>query len=336
MKRLFLHFLALITSVQILNAQVPKKIVVEHFTNTRCSVCASRNPGFYTNLNSQTGIIHLAVHPSSPYAACVLSMHNPVENDGRTNYYGIFGGTPRLVIQGVVILGGANYSSPAIFTPYLSQTSPASIKIYQYKYGNDSIRSRIVIKTEATHTLSNLSLFVALAEDTLNYTGSNGEPVHYDVFRKSLTGTSGVSVTLPAIVGDSVVYIKSSPANVAWSFSRISTLAILQDAATKAVVQSENSLAKTNNLTTGIKNEFVNNTNASVYFSENNIKITQNKNVESLNFMLYNISGTILINKFVETQSENVNVSNLSPGVYLYRIKSINGFLKSGKLFINY
>jgi hypothetical protein len=335
MKKIVGHFITLIASIQLVNAQVPKKVIVEHFTNTKCSVCASRNPGFYTNLRNQTGVIHLAVHPSSPYAACVLSMHNPVENDGRTNYYGIYGSTPRLVIQGVVISSGANYSSSSIFTPYLGQTSPASIKIYQYKYGNDSIRSRIVIKTEATHTLTNLSLFVALAEDTINYTGSNGEPVHYDVFRKSLTGTSGVSVTLPATVGDSVVYIKSSPANVAWNFSKIFTLAILQNATSKAVVQSENISAKTNNLTTGIKNEFGDNLNVNVYVSESNININQDKNSGNLYFTLYDISGRVVINKLIESNSENVNVSSLSPGIYLYGIKSTTGFVKTGKLFIN-
>lgn len=335
MKKIGSHFITLLASIQLVSAQVPKKVVVEHFTNTKCSICASKNPGFYNNLRNQTGVIHLAVHPSSPYAACVLSMHNPIENDGRTNYYGVYGSTPRLVIQGTVISSSANYSSSSIFTPYLGQTSPASIKIYQYKYGNDSIRSRIVIKTEATHTLTNLSLFVALAEDTINYTSSNGEAVHYDVFRKSLTGTSGVSVTLPAIVGDSVVYIKSSPANVAWNFSKIFTLAILQNATTKAVVQSENISAKTNNLATGIKNEVDGNLNVNVYFSENNVNITQNKNLGNLYFTLYDISGRVLINQFIESNSEKVNVSSLSAGIYLYGIKSTNGFVKTGKLFIN-
>ena len=151
MKKTVLLFTLIFLS-QLSYSQVPKKVVVEHFTNTKCSVCASRNPGFYTNYYAQTGVIHLAVHPSSPYSACVLSQHNAAENDARTNYYGIYGSTPRLVIQGVVISSGANYSSASIFTPYLGQQSPASIKIVQSKYGNDSIRSRIVIKTEATHS----------------------------------------------------------------------------------------------------------------------------------------------------------------------------------------
>ena len=121
MKKIFSILTALVAFNQCAMAQVPKKVIVEHFTNTKCSVCASRNPGFYTNLNAQSGVIHLAIHPSSPYAACVLSMHNPVENDGRTNYYSIYGGTPRLVIQGTVISSSADYSMSSIFAPYLAQ-----------------------------------------------------------------------------------------------------------------------------------------------------------------------------------------------------------------------
>jgi hypothetical protein len=315
-------------------SQVPKKVVVEHFTNTKCSVCASRNPGFYTNYNAQSGVIHLAIHPSSPYSACVLSQHNAVENDARTNYYGIFGGTPRLVIQGVVISGGANYSSASIFTPYLGQTSPASIKIVQSKFGNDSIRSRIVIKTEASHTLGGLSLFVALAEDTINYTGSNGEPVHYDVFRKSLTGTSGINITLPATVGDSVVYTKSSTVNGAWNFSRIVTLAILQETVSKAVVQSQSVPASSNNITTGISSYNISNANIAAIVTANGILVKQDKFSENSSITLYDLTGRALLNKMLTNNIETIPVSEISAGIYLYSIKSKDIIIKTGKLFI--
>lgn len=333
MKSKSITIFVFLLSLQFAKAQVPKKVVVEHFTNTKCSVCASNNPGFYTNLNNQKGVIHLSIHPSSPYAACALSQHNPIENDGRTNYYGVYGGTPRLVIQGVVISSSANYNSPSIFTPYLNKTSPATIKIYQSKFGKDSIRSTIVVKTASSHSLNNLKLFVALAEDTIFYTGSNGESRHYNVFRKSLTGTSGISISLPAVVGDSVVYIKSSLSNSTWNFSRIYTIAILQEATTKAVVQSESILAKTNNLATGLDNEFMNEVN--VNYLENTIFINQYKQTDNLIFTLYDVSGRVLIRKHIETNSENINVSNLSSGIYLYDIKSENGFSKTGKLIIN-
>tara|TARA_B110000285_G_C15096412_1_gene602244 strand:+ start:1583 stop:1825 length:243 start_codon:yes stop_codon:yes gene_type:complete len=78
---------------------VVKKVLVEHFTYTRCSVCASRNTGFITNLNAQSDVVHISYHPSSPYSNCQFNQYNLQENDDRTKYYGVFGSTPRLVIQ---------------------------------------------------------------------------------------------------------------------------------------------------------------------------------------------------------------------------------------------
>ncbi len=234
--------------------QVPRKIVVEHFTNSNCGICASRNPSFYTNLDNQVPKpIHLAVHPSSPYSNCLLYQQNGTANDARTNYYGIYGGTPRLVINGTVISSSANYSNASIFTPYQSQTSPVSIRIVQQKFGADSIKSSIIVKTVATNTLSNLSLFVSLAEDTVFYSGNNGETMHFDVFRKSLTSTSGLSLTLPSTIGDSLVYSFVSLPNAVWNFSRIYTIAILQQSANKSLVQAE--LAPvSNNSISGLNN----------------------------------------------------------------------------------
>ena len=331
-KSIFLF--TLISLSQTAFSQVPKKVVVEHFTNTKCSLCASRNPGFYTNYNAQSGVIHLAVHPSSPYSACFLSQHNAVENDARTNYYGVYGSTPRLVIQGVVISSGANYSSSSIFTPYLGQLSPASIKIVQSKYGNDSIRSRIVVKTVALHSLPGLSLFVALAEEVINYTGSNGEPVHYDVFRKSLTGTSGVNITLPATIGDSVVYTMSSTVNGAWNFSKIFTLAILQEKVSKAVVQAQNISASSNNISTGISNLYLSNTNITAVVTADGIMVKQDKFIENTSITIYDVMGRVLINKALTTNLETVALPNVSPGIYLYSIKSKESIIKTDKLFI--
>lgn len=317
----------------LLFSQVAKKVVVEHFTNTRCSVCASRNPSFYTNLNAQTGVIHLAIHPSSPYSSCVLNQHNTPENDARTNYYGIYGSTPRLVIQGAVISSGTNYGAASMFTPYLSQQSPASIKIVQTKFGNDSIRSRIVIKTEATHSLTGLSLFVALAEDTLNYTGSNGESVHYDVFRKSLTGATGVSITLPSNVGDSVVYSKSSSTNTAWNFSRIFTIAILQQTSNKEVIQSNWAKGAGTQITS--LNEVTNlNENISIYSFNKTITLRQNKLIENMVFELYDLSGRKVGTNPIQQQTTQLNFNHIESGIYLYKIiqNGIPG--KTGKLIL--
>ena len=41
--------LLLLTGTSTVFAQTSKKMLVEHFTNTKCSICASLNPGFYAN-----------------------------------------------------------------------------------------------------------------------------------------------------------------------------------------------------------------------------------------------------------------------------------------------
>lgn len=319
-------------------AQVPQKIVVEHFTNTVCGVCANRNPGFYTNLNSQSGALHLAIHPSSPYNTCALNLSNVAENDARTNYYGIYGSTPRLVIQGSVISSSANYSSSSIFTPYQNQTTPASIRIVQTKFGSDSIRAQVIIKTETTHSLGNLSLFVALAEDTVFYTGPNGEAMHFDVFRKSLTGTSGITVNLPANVGDSIVYTMSSPSNSAWMFSHIYTMAILQDSANKSVVQAEAVPASSNTMLTGINSAIPNDPAIRVFYSSlngQNLIVQQEENTSSKELLLYAISGKLILTVNITSNQQQVNLGTLSEGIYVYALKSKGVIVKSGKVVVN-
>lgn len=233
-----------------LQAQVPKKIVVEHFTNTVCGICASRNPAFYANLSNQTDVLHIAIHPSSPYASCQLNQQNIAQNDARTNYYGVYGGTPRLVIQGSIVPTSSNYGSDAIFTPYENQTSPASLHIHPLRFGGDSIRVNVTLKTEAIHNLGNLRLFVALAEDTIFYSSPNGEDEHYDVFRRALTDPSGMPILLPTAVGDSVIYTTTTPLPSNWDLSRIYALAILQATDTKSVIQAESAYPADANTTT--------------------------------------------------------------------------------------
>ena len=139
-------------------AQVPKKVVVEHFTNTRCSICASKNPGFYQNLKNHPEILHMSVHPSSPYSNCQLNNHNPSENDDRTKYYNQYGATPRFTIQGNNVSGSQDVSKPSLFTPYTGQTSEAGINISHSIVGSD-VNVRVVVTTEAAHSLPNLKLF---------------------------------------------------------------------------------------------------------------------------------------------------------------------------------
>jgi hypothetical protein len=241
MKKILLFSLLLLAAVlpiMVEAQEVPKRIIVEHFTNTRCGICSSRNPGFYSNLNNQEGILHISFHPSSPYSNCLLHQANPGENDARTNFYNIYGGTPRLVIQGEVLSSGANYASATIFDNYLNQTTPISLTTYQTKE-DGQINITLVITAEADNTIGNASLLLAAAEDVVFYDAPNGENEHYDVFRKTFTGNAtDYSVTVPATAGETNILNFSLTPESDWDFARLFAIAILQHSDDKSVIQS--------------------------------------------------------------------------------------------------
>jgi len=302
---------------------------VEHFTNTLCSVCSSRNPGFYTNYNSQNNgnMIHLAIHPSSPYSACIFNKHDKLANDDRTKYYNVFGATPRLVINGVPVSTSSSFNSPNLFAPYLTETTPVSIILNQQKTANDSVRVKVVLKTVASHNLGTQNLFVALAEDTIWYNAPNGENEHFDVFRKSLFGTSGTSVVIPSVVGDSLVFVKTVAVHSDWDIDQIFALAILQNESDKKVTQSEALTPSENDELALSVAQVVNESSISVYPNpaKTQLKIVSDSPVLT-KYSVISITGTEWKSGTFSSTIE-LNVSNLPNGVYFVSLESEKGSL---------
>jgi hypothetical protein len=218
-------------------AQVEKTILVEHFTNSRCGVCASKNPGLYQNLADNPTVLHIAFHPSSPFSNCIFSQHNPGENDSRTKYYGIFGGTPWIVIQGEVQSPGTNFGNPELFDPFYGQTTAFSIFVKEYRFEEDNVQVEVTIKAVSAHAQEEALLFLGFAEDTVFYEAPNGEDLHHDVFRKALTGIEGDMIPLPAN-GDSITLMYNVSADAVWDIDRMYTMAILQDPDSKMHLQA--------------------------------------------------------------------------------------------------
>lgn len=308
-------FLFLIATIA--QAQVKQNVIVEHFTNTNCSVCGSRNPGFYTNLDQHPEVRHIAYHPSAPYATCFFSKQNKVENDDRTKYYGVFGSTPRLVIQGSVIANTANYSASSLFDPFLAKTTPVQIHLYLLSEGTDSLKVRVVVTNKATHSLGNLRLFTALVEKEIAFNAPNGENIHHDVFRKSFFETNGRSVTLSNTVEDSAVLTSTIFKNADWKNTQLYAVAILNSELDRALVQTENSnlLSIANgleNMESGSFEVFPNPSSGEV-----NISLKSGSAVE---LKLIDITGKIVLSK-TDFRGGTIGLSELTKGVYFIQIE---------------
>lgn len=310
---------------------VAKKVVVEHFTNTLCGICASRNPGLYTTLAANPNVLHLSVHPSSPYSSCVFNTHNVVQNDGRTNYYGVYGGTPRIVVQGVVQAAGVNFATNAFLTPFQNQTTPVSIRVKQYKYGTDSMVVKIIIKTVAANTLGVQRLFVAVAEKTKNYAAPNGESVHHDVFRKSLVGPTGATVIMPA-VGDSSIITARTAISAVWDISQVYAIAILQTDATKAATQAEAAPPTQNDVITVATNSVAN--SLAVQILPNPARNFLNIGLEESDnavLSLYTIDGKLYHSQILTQNNTTINTQSFAKGLYFIHIATPKG-VYNGKI----
>lgn len=295
-------------------AQVQKNVVVEHFTNTRCGICSSRNPGLFSNLNNNPNVIHLSIHPSSPYSSCVFNQHNVTENDGRTNYYGIYGGTPRIVIQGMVQSAATNFATPTLFSSQAGQTSPFTVRTdVQIAGGQATVN--VVVKTEAMHNYSTLELFTALAEDTIFYNAPNGENTHYNVFRESVFEVDGKTITPATMVGDSVIFTETVMVSNDWDINRILGISLLQDSGTKEVVQASTSR---NQVFTSTEDFAI--TPFQLY-SANNQLIFRADEAGTYQIQVFDLQGTLLRQLNSNGQNE-WTFDNLVTGAYLVRVQA--------------
>ncbi|RME99916.1 MAG: T9SS C-terminal target domain-containing protein [Bacteroidetes bacterium] len=323
MKKQLLIFSMILMAGGLLAQEVAKRVVVEHFTNSRCGICANRNPGFYQNLEAHPDVIHISIHPSRPYSSCLLHQHNSSENDARTNYYGILGSTPRLVIQGTPISVSTNYGDASIFTDVANETTPVSITLYQVKE-NDQLQVDVVIKAEADNNIGTANLFLAAAEKLVNYNAPNGESEHHDVFRRTFTDNpQGLAVAIPAIAGEQLVARYTVAADEAWVFDQMFVVAILNDATDRKVIQaaatdpSDNSpLSSTQDLQP-----------LDVQFFPNpvhdHLEVRLPGNLSTAQAQLVDVTGRIVLQTPVRT-GEPINLAQLPAGSYWLKIRTEN------------
>ncbi len=329
-----LFVLGLLQSAGSARAQAVSQVVlVEHFTNTRCSICFNRNPGFYANLRQQpTGTLHIAYHPSSPYRLCQFSQQNPTENDARTNFYGIYGSTPRLVVNGQVIPSGQNYADPAVFAPAQGQVSPLAVQVALTRLGADSLAATVEIRTVAAHTLTGTTLYVALAEDTVFYAAPNGETRHYDVFRQAFTGAAPLAF-VPAPVGSAVTVRRTVAVRPDWAVPRLYALAMVQQPGGRMVQAGASAVLGTTPLGLTASIETLTSA-AEIYPNPAHHLLTIRRANGSLpaTATLLDGLGRAIRQWPLSGADEQVSLSGVVPGTYVVRIQAGGGVVEHRRI----
>jgi hypothetical protein len=239
MKKIFSFLLSMVLA-SLLSAQgtAKKYLLIEHFTNSNCSVCASRNPAFYSLIGQAqyaSDVHHISVHPMFPYPSCVFYQANTLENAAWTGLYPVQG-TPAIVLNGALQGPSNPILTAAKLQTFLGQTSPLSLQVTEA--GPNNART-VNIKAKAVGQIpsGNYKIFVAIAEKTVNQQTPNGESVHRDVFRKMLTAVAGDAFTAPG-PGETVEFNYNFGIPNNWKADEVYVLAFVKEIDTKQVLNS--------------------------------------------------------------------------------------------------
>lgn len=314
MKKIFTFILAIGLSFPIL-AQAEKKVIIEHFTNTRCGTCASKNPAFYEVLVDYPDVLHIAYHPSSPYSSCVFNQYNPTENDNRAYFYDAYGGTPRGVIQGNVLPFQNPIVKPEQIEAELGGSSDYDVYITKTKLSDTDYKIRLEIERVSGSEVETIKVYSGLAEEEVAYNAPNGEDMHYDVFRKVIFFDT---VNLNSIGQKKVIEYEYSTDDE-WVEEQIYAYAIIHDNATNAIKQAGSSLTTVSAVGEKKVSEL-----SSIFYpnpSSGIVKIKSEYNGDFIKFELYNIVGK-KVREFSNTNE--MNIADLKEGYYFVRMTDKN------------
>ncbi|NOT36281.1 MAG: Omp28-related outer membrane protein [Saprospiraceae bacterium] len=312
----FLLIVLFAVSLVISNGQAKRYIFMEHVTNSNCGSCAASNPNYYNVIKPYQGNYHhLTIHPKFPYVSCVFYQANKPEQDERVAFLGV-SSTPTVIVNGL-IKKSASGITKAILDAEMAKTSP--IEVIVKETGTTSRSVTVEVKTVGTKPAGTYKVVAAIAEKERNQTTSNGEKVHYDVFRKFLTAATGDAITL-ADNGSSVNLNYNYTVNSAWVESETYLLVWVQDVTTKEVLNSGNKfdvISKTEDLVPS---------DVKILYNpvRTNLSVQLNKNLDGGNYLIMNIMGQIVSQGIINTNNNKleVPVAHYESGMYFLRIES--------------
>lgn len=247
MKRLLL-FAAVLGLTSAAYAQVPKKVLIEEFTNTGCPPCAATDP-IVEEWESENieNVVFLKWHVDWPSDNDPYNLANANEPKRRGPTYYKVSGVPTFFVNGAK----AAYSNVASLEPALNTafsdaretTSPFELSVVHSIVG-DSIIANVTVKLVGEAPAdTDLRLAAVFAERYNQFLGTNGRLFHTSIVRKVAPGlaTTGAIATggaLTIAAGETQTLRFAAEIGETWNRDQLMSVAFIQSAATKEVHQA--------------------------------------------------------------------------------------------------
>ncbi|MEN9610613.1 MAG: hypothetical protein RLZZ628_1427 [Bacteroidota bacterium] len=306
---------------QLFAQTVPKYVLLEHFTNSRCGTCADNNPAFYSRVGSLFGenAHHIAIHSHIPYSSCQFYQGNLTEQDTRATFYGLQG-TPSVSVNGTA-LQSVSSATTAVLQGEAAKRSPIGIQVRENLSGNN-VNATIQVKTFGTVPTGTYKLYAAQVLKRVNQATPNGESLHHDVFRKWMVN-EGVIFT-PASVGNSVSISYTYLNETMWGSNDSYLVVFVQNTETKEVLNSGNkfdvALPNATDETTHL--------NQKIHLYPNPATADITLDFTDLNptgFTIWNAQGQLMDKQWISVSTKTISLANYVKGIYWVRVQTSEG-----------
>lgn len=226
---------------------VPRRVLIEEFTQASCGPCAAQNPTFNQTLADNAQYLTPIKYQTDWPGYDPMNEHNPTEVQTRVDYYGVTG-VPNGRQNGVLeVFPMTAYNAATIEAAYNTLTPVTMTVNHTVTPDKDSVLVSVAITSSQALT-GTLMLRVGVTESKLNFwspPGSNGEQDFFNVMKKMLPDANG-TITGDFAANETKTYTFSTSLENFYNLNQVEVAAWLQDDATKEVWQSELSAPNTN------------------------------------------------------------------------------------------
>lgn len=257
MKKLYLILLLGFLATPHIDAQAPRRVLVEEFTQASCPPCAVFNPAFHAVLftpGNETKVSLLSYQVNWP-GSDPMNLQNPTEVANRVGYYGINAVPDALADGGVTETGKTIFHgnlpsfNQSIIDTRAAVTSPFEITLdHNVHVKLDSVTISVHVKNVSSQSMPDVyTLHTILTEKTIHFAsppGTNGELDFYSVMRKMLPNASGTKLGVLAAGASKQVSFTISIPSFIYSLRNLGAIAFVQNTSKKEIMQAAESLPK--------------------------------------------------------------------------------------------
>ena len=227
--------LMLLLFAGILHSQEERKVLVEVFTNSHCSLCPAAHNIIDNYLAGPNGdkISYVYYHMIYPYSDDPLYWQSQAGSDARDNYYNPVAATPQGWFDGIHQGSSSGWTSS--LNNLVSTQSPLKIILDGSRSSN-----QFYINAELTRTGSiadnDLVIHFLVVED-LFFDGRNSVSNHKHVMRKMLPTPDGQTFSID--LNETKDFAQTIDLDPIWDADSLKIVVFVQSIASKTIYQSE-------------------------------------------------------------------------------------------------